>query len=172
MTTSRSESVDGLRFRQSAGVDHAQLAALRWDMRMEDGDEPALVSRDVFEAECRTFFAQSGRMHVHWLAERDGEILSTISVHMVDMLPRPCKLDDRFGCITNNYTRPEWRGRGIATQLLRHVTAWAAAEDLELLIVWPSALAVPFYTRSGFACENEVMELRLREYVPIAGVQR
>jgi GNAT superfamily N-acetyltransferase len=167
MTTSRFSSVGGLSFRQAAEGDHEQLAELRWDMRMEGDEEPAVVTRDDFDERCRAFFAESAGMHIHWVAARGGVIVSTISVHLVAMLPRPCKLVDRFGCITNNYTRPAWRGGGIASELLRHVMQWAAAEDLELLIVWPSEAAIPFYTRSGFAWENEVMELRLREYIPI-----
>lgn len=36
--------------------------------------------------------------------------------------------------------------------------------DLELLIVYPSEHAIPFYERVGFKSENDVMELNLREY--------
>jgi GNAT superfamily N-acetyltransferase len=99
-------------------------------------------------------------------------VVGTLSVHRVLMIPRPCRFDDSFG-ITNNYVLPEVRGRGIAGGLVAHVAAAAAAaEGLELLIVWPSEPAIPLYSRAGFRWENEVMELRLRDYVPISAPRR
>lgn len=37
-------------------------------------------------------------------------------------------------------------------------------QDPELLIVWPGEEAVSFYERAGFQVDNEIMELRFREY--------
>lgn len=47
---------------------------------------------------------------------------------------------------------------------MKRLTDWAKDEDLELLIVYPSDKAVTFYQRAGFYSENDVMELRLREF--------
>jgi hypothetical protein len=47
---------------------------------------------------------------------------------------------------------------------MTRVKRWARDEDLELLIVYPSEEAVTFYERMGFCADNDVMELRLREY--------
>jgi ribosomal protein S18 acetylase RimI-like enzyme len=85
-------------------------------------------------------------------------------VHKIEMVPRPCKVRDRFGYITNNYTRPAYRNKGVGSELMKRVIERARAEDLELLIVYPSDRAVPFYERAGFDAENEVMELRLRQF--------
>ncbi len=49
-------------------------------------------------------------------------------------------------------------------RLLSKVIEWAKAEDLELLIVYPSERAISFYERAGFTAENDVMELTLRDY--------
>ena len=148
--------------------DCAELAAMRWDMRIE-GEETPAMDRASFVGECSAYYQRTmeGALQSHWVASVDGRIIGTISLHLVEMLPRPCRIEDRFGCITNNYVRPEYRGQGIAAALLRHVIEAAAADELELLVVWPSEPAVPFYARSGFQWENEVMELRLRDYAPI-----
>ena len=79
-------------------------------------------------------------------------------------MPRPCKIQDQFGYITNNYTKPAYRNKGIGSELMRSVKRWARDEDLELLIVYPSEEAVKFYERTGFCADNDVMELKLREY--------
>jgi hypothetical protein len=47
---------------------------------------------------------------------------------------------------------------------MKTVVNWAQEEDLELLIVYPSERAEGFYRRAGFYMENEVMELRLRDF--------
>jgi ribosomal protein S18 acetylase RimI-like enzyme len=159
---------DATSFRRAAARDLSRLAELRWDMRLEGGEPPG-EGREAFVRACAAYYERSlaGGLQTHWVAEREGRIVATISLHEVEMLPRPGRLDDRFGCITNNYTEPAARSREIASGLLRHVMDHLAAADLELLIVWPSEQAVPFYERLGFQWENEVMELRLRDYAPI-----
>ncbi|MDX1613491.1 MAG: hypothetical protein R3300_04220 [Candidatus Promineifilaceae bacterium] len=41
---------------------------------------------------------------------------------------------------------------------------WARQQEFKLLIVYPSARAVPFYQREGFKGQPEVLELKLRDY--------
>jgi GNAT superfamily N-acetyltransferase len=146
--------------------DFEQLAGLRWDFRLEDDGEHASMSKPEFVEKCIEFLKRGSASgyHAYWIAEDAGEIVAQIFVHKIDMVPRPCKLEDRFGYITNNYTKPQYRNRGIGSELLKRVVGWSREEDLELLIVYPSELAVPFYQRSGFTMENEVMELRLRDF--------
>jgi GNAT superfamily N-acetyltransferase len=155
-------------FRKAGPDDIPRLAELRWEMTTE-GEQTPDAGREAFVRACAAYYERTlaGGLQTHWVAERDGRIVATISLHDVEMLPRPGRVEDRFGCITNNYTEPGARGRGIASGLLRHVVDHAAGLDLELLIVWPSERAVPFYERLGFEWENEVMELRLRDYAPI-----
>lgn len=146
--------------------DLPQLAELRWEFRMEDGTEQPLVSREQFIQICTHFLQESlaTGYHTYWVAEQDGQIISHIFVHRIDLVPRPCKLRDQFGYITNTYTRPAYRNQGIGSLLLHHVKQWATEQDFELLIVYPSEQAIPYYERAGFCTENEVMELKLREY--------
>jgi hypothetical protein len=49
---------------------------------------------------------------------------------------------------------------------MKQVTAWAKAEDLEFLIIWPGEERIRFYERAGFAFEAEpVMEYLIRPAV-------
>lgn len=152
-------------FRKAGPADVSRLADLRWTMTTEDEAPPA-GGRETFVRACTDYYRRTlaGGLQAHWVAEHEGRIVSTISVHEIEMLPRPGRIEDRFACIINNYTEPAARGRSIASGLLRHVINRSAEADLELLIVWPSERAVPFYERLGFRWENEVMELRLRAY--------
>ncbi len=155
-----------MEFRIATRKDFGQLANLRWDFRMETGDEKAAMSREDFVEKCVKFFEERAENdhYVYWIAEEEGEIIAQVFVHIIDMVPRPCKILDRFGYITNDYTKPEYRNCGIGSKLLKKVTEWAKREDLELLIVYPSERATSLYKRAGFKSDNEVLELTLREY--------
>lgn len=133
---------------------------------MEGRDELPAVSKEEFMIACGDFLKRGldNGGSACWVAEDSGEIIAHIFVQKVDMVPRPCKIHDQFGFITNNYTKPLHRNQGIGGQLMQKVRQWAKEQDLELLIVWPSEEAVTFYERAGFTMDNEVMELRLREY--------
>lgn len=160
-------------YRRARADDSARLAAMRLAMRVEGGEAPG-PDQAGFLDRCSEYYrcTINDPVETHWVAAIGERIVGTVSLHRVRMIPRPCRFDDSFGCITNNYVLPELRGRGIAGGLLAQVAAAAAAEELELLIVWPSERAVPFYARAGFLWENEVMELRLRDHVPISAPPR
>jgi GNAT superfamily N-acetyltransferase len=150
--------------RQAVAEDVDRLADLRWAFRAEDGEEPA-VSEDGFRVAYRMFFSESReRGRVHFVAEIDEAIVSTLVIQKVAMVPRPKRIRDEWGYVTDNYTLPELRGRGIGKAVLAYAIAWAREQDLELLIVWPSDDAVRHYERAGFRPDNDVMELVLREY--------
>jgi GNAT superfamily N-acetyltransferase len=92
----------------------------------------------------------SGRWTV-WLAEAESEIVSHVYVGLLEKIPRPTREHRWIGYVTNVYTRPEQRGKGVGAALLERVTSWAAENDVELLVVWPSDESVGFYERAGFA---------------------
>lgn len=155
-----------MEYRLSTEADLLQLAHLRWDFRAEGGDEQPAVSKDHFLDACVAFLREGLEQgsRAYWIAAENGEIVSHIFVLTVELVPRPCKISDRFGCVTNTYTKPSHRNRGIGSRLMEQVKQWAAEQDMELLIVWPSEEATRNYERAGFRSENEIMELRLREY--------
>jgi GNAT superfamily N-acetyltransferase len=68
--------------------------------------------------------------------------------------------------VTNVYTRPAYRGRGIGSELMAHVIEWAKAQDIECLLVGPSDASVHFYERAGFRWNEDLMEYTVRPYVP------
>ena len=53
------------------------------------------------------------------------------------------------------------RNAGVGSQLLAAITSWAIGESLELLVVWPSDKAYPFYERAGFRRYPDPVVLRL-----------
>lgn len=137
---------------------------MRWDFRQESGEEIAVVEKAEFIEKCLEFLRNETNTYVYWIAENNSEIVSHIFVNRIKLVPRPCRIKDSFAYLTNTYTKPEFRGKGIGAELLQNVINWAKAEDFELLLVYPSEGSINFYRRLGFENDSEVLKLVLREY--------
>ena len=92
--------------------------------------------------------------------------MSHIFVRRVTKVPKPNRLHDEIGYVTNVYTRPAYRGQGIGSVLLERMVQWAKDRELDVLFVWPSEQATPFYERAGFSADNEILEYQTRRETP------
>lgn len=130
---------------------------------MEEDGEPAGVERERFLAHCEGFLREAlrGGRWAFFVTEIDGEVVANAFVQVVPKVPRPGRFDDALGYLTNVYVRAAHRNRGLGTELLSQVMAWARARDLEILVVWPSQRSRSLYARAGFA-PGEVQEVVLR----------
>ncbi len=152
-------------YRLAVESDLPTLAGMRWDFRTELHGAPEGAVRADFVPACADFLREalaSGRWAI-WIAEEEGHILSHVYIQRVRKVPRPGKLFAEFGYITNVYTLPDYRSRGIGATLLAHVKEWGRREKLEMFILWPSRRAVPFYYRAGFRPSPEALECPLWE---------
>jgi GNAT superfamily N-acetyltransferase len=143
--------------------DIEQLVEMRQDFTFEDFDPSAAAIRPRYEADCRAFLSDaitSGKWHI-WIAEVGERIASHAFVALIDKVPRPIRENARIAYLTNVYTRPDFRGRGIGAQIIRRAQAAAREADVELIIVWPSDESVDFYKREGFEEPDEPLVQRL-----------
>jgi GNAT superfamily N-acetyltransferase len=140
-----------------------QIADLRWRLHVDD--EP-IEDRGTYER----FIADFVDVHeaewksnevTHWVAVNGARIVAVMSVAIVRKIPRPGNLHGRWGYLANSYALPEVRNAGVGSQLLAAITSWAIGESLELLVVWPSDKAYPFYERAGFRRYPDPVVLRL-----------
>jgi GNAT superfamily N-acetyltransferase len=148
--------------RQYTIDDVPQLIRMRFDFTAESKEiDPNLY--EPFYVECKSFFEEiidSGRWKI-WVAEVDGEIVSHIFVEIIDTVPRPGRKKSPFGYMTNVYTVPGFRSRGIGGMIIEEINAWAKENGLTFLMVWPSEQSVDFYGRHGFKRAEEAMENHL-----------
>jgi GNAT superfamily N-acetyltransferase len=164
----RREKSKYMEYRLAVPEDLPVLAELRWENRQvkESGLELKPVSKAEFIQVCQRFLLEafsSGRWYI-WVAAEGNELVSHIYVQMIEKVPRPSSFQPCFGYITNVYTQPNWRGKGVGANLMESVIAWAKEEGFEMLVLWPSQESIDFYQRAGFNNQTEVMELHLREY--------
>lgn len=148
--------------RLATEADTGELARLRWDF---SPDEVAASGQSFaeFEAAFRAFWlnALASGNWAAWVAEESGRLVATLWVQVIHKVPRPGRFagHNRYGYVTNVYTEPEFRGRGIGSQLLARTIAWAGSEELEFLVLWPSEESVSFYERAGFGRSPDALEL-------------
>lgn len=151
-----------MNIRQIHANDIGQLIRLRFDFTAEFKEvDPDLM--ESFREKCSTFFEEmlEGNRWVGWVAEVDKRIVSHVFVQIIDTIPRPGRKKSPFGYVTNVYTIPEYRSRGIGSLVMKEVHRWAREKGLTFLVVWPSELSVEFYERHGFHRAEEVMEHHL-----------
>lgn len=148
-------------FRLAESRDIQQLVKMRWDFTYEHATGPIEAEYSNFEQECRQFLTHAlskGQWYI-WVAEADGAVVSHIYIELVHKVPRPGRATFPFAYMTNVYTLPEYRSRGIGGQLLRCIEEWAKKRHLEFIMVWPSEEAIPFYARNGYKHCTEPMAL-------------
>ncbi len=155
-----------MQYRLANEADLLQLAAMRWAFQTEDDVETPVVEKAEFLEKCVEYLRKSleAKDWAFWIAEQNGEIIAQIFVKTIVSVPRPARLENAWGYVTNVYTKPQFRGKGIGAELLQQVKLWAIEQNFEILIVSPSEDSVSFYKREGFAAETDFYQLRLREY--------
>lgn len=155
-----------MNYRLATEKDFPQLAEMRWDFQTEDETETPTLEKNEFLEKCLEYLHATFKTGdwTFFIAEENGEIVSHAFVKKIAALPRPARIENSWGYLTNVYTKPGFRGRGIGAKLLRRVKDWSIEKDFELLIVSPSEDSGDFYTRAGFRAETDFYQLRLREF--------
>lgn len=142
--------------------DATELAELRWAFQLEEPTETASVSKEAFIKECSEFVKtslESGTWKC-WVAKENSEIVSHIFLQKVALVPKPQNLNDKyFGYVTNTYTKPEFRNKGIGKELIDELIKYSKSQNFDTLIVWPSEKSIEWYKRAGFSQSNEIFEL-------------
>ncbi|MFS0864737.1 GNAT family N-acetyltransferase [Fredinandcohnia sp. 179-A 10B2 NHS] len=140
--------------------DVKQLTQMRWDFTVEFDEEKGKASFDEFENKLQTFLenALSGDQWFVWVAEEEHRIVSHIFIELIQKVPRPGRTTYPFAYMTNVYTIPEYRNKGVGGKLLASVNNWIKENNYEFVMVWPSDEAVDFYKKNGYVHSTEPME--------------
>lgn len=149
-----------MKIRLAEPYDIDSLVRMRWDFTYEHNPNIEASYAD-FQEECSAFLhtAMSNGKWFIWVVEVDDRIVSHIYIELIDKVPRPGRITHPFAYMTNVYTIPDYRSKGIGGQLLKCIEEWGRGKQHEFIIVWPSEDAVPFYARNGYKHCNEPMEL-------------
>ena len=154
---------DTIIFRLATEHDLPALADLRWRLQTDDRPVSDRANYDRFVQEFVHLGTSEPRTNelFHWVATAEGHIVGAMSVILVRKVPSPRELNGRWGYLTNCYVLPDLRNQGVGESLLARIKSWATELELELLVVWPSDRAYPFYGRAGYLRRPDPLVLEI-----------
>lgn len=148
-----------MEYRMAEEKDTLRLSEMRWDFKYGESEaDPGL--KEDFIIEFSDFLRKGLPAGWYcWVAADNGTIISNMFIKRIEKLPELDGAISYLGYVTNVYTVPAYRNKGIGAKLMERAKEWCAGQGFELLIVWPSDESIPFYERAGFKGENEILEL-------------
>jgi GNAT superfamily N-acetyltransferase len=148
-----------IRVRLTGPADIPAIAALR-------AQWTGAVSDRVFEQHVAAWIAAEGDRRLIWIASLGDEPAGLASLLEYHRMPRPDRLDSRWGYVGNMFVREDLRNRGIGAALLAAIIGESDARGYTRLVLSPTERAVSFYRRAGFvdadaAAGNDRMMVRV-----------
>jgi GNAT superfamily N-acetyltransferase len=147
-----------IRVRLTGPADIPTIAALRaqWTGAVADRE---------FERHVAAWIAAEGDRRLIWIASLGDEPAGLASLLEYHRMPRPDRLDSRWGYVGNMFVREDLRNRGIGAALLGAIIGESDARGYTRLVLSPTERAASFYRRAGFvdadaAAGNDRMMVR------------
>jgi ribosomal protein S18 acetylase RimI-like enzyme len=95
-----------------------------------------------------------------WIAEKNGEIIASSGLIFIQKPPSPNNLSGKEAYIMNLYTAPEWRGRGIATSIMRKIFEFIEENEIDKASLHATDIGQSIYDKLGFQYSNNEMILQ------------
>lgn len=140
--------------------DIADLCRIRKQQLIDEGIEP---SSDIDEELQHYFSVKLGdKSLTEWLLiDDDDEIVATAAIVFMEFPPTYTNRSGIKGYVTNMYTAPGYRERGIATAMLHKLMAEARKRSVHKIWLVASKLGKPVYEKFGFVQSGDLLELDL-----------
>lgn len=98
---------------------------------------------------------------VSWLALDGDMVIATSGMSFVEKPPYYGNVTGKIGLLSSMYTKPEYRRKGIAKQLLEKVVEEARRYGCGAVWITASDMGVLLYTDFGFEKNGKFMQYRL-----------
>lgn len=144
------------KYRKADLNDVHQLMELRKKQLIAEGIEANIdIDKELYDFFNRKLGDNSLRQ---WLVEDDGIIIACGAVIIYELPPSYTNQNGKKGYITNMYTEENYRGKGIATTLLKKLVEEAANSGVSKLWLGASEMGRPVYKKFGFEETDEWLE--------------
>jgi ribosomal protein S18 acetylase RimI-like enzyme len=148
-----------LKYRKANIDDISELIDLRKKQLVDEGIDPNI---DI-DTELYIFFKNKlndGSL-IQWLVEENKEIIACGAIIFYEFPPTYTNKSGRKAYITNMYTKQNYRGRGIATNLLTKLVDEAKTLGISKIWLGASQMGRPVYKKFGFKETDEWLELNI-----------
>ena len=154
---------EGSTVRRATREDATTLAKLRFELFVELGKATTDREPEFVEA-CRATYAKlfDGKRVLAWIAEdRRGGAVAALTLLLFPRLPTPAHPGAEEGYVVGVFTRPRWRGRGIALALTSAAIDEARRRGLARIRLHATEQGRRVYESRGFRLRGDEMELAL-----------
>ncbi|MED3560996.1 GNAT family N-acetyltransferase [Bacillus xiapuensis] len=146
-----------MKYRKANLDDLYKLIDLRKKQLVDEGIEPNI---DI-DTELNDFFINklSDGSLIQWLVEDNEEIIACGAVIFYEFPPTYTNKSGKKAYITNMYTKENYRGQGIATNLLTKLVDETKNAGITKIWLGASKLGRPVYKKFGFKETDEWLDL-------------
>ena len=96
------------------------------------------------------FMEHLGRDFMAYIAEENGEIVSSVFLVMIEKPANPNFMTGKIGNVLNVFTKPEYRRQGLANRLLKTMIEEAKSKRISYLELMATEQGYPLYKKLGF----------------------
>lgn len=143
---------------RKATIDDLNITVkLRKQQLIDEGSNPIIdIDHDL-----ETFFTNviTDESLYQLLAVENEEVIATGAIIYYPFPPSYINQSGERAYVTNIYTHPNFRGRGIAQQIISLLIKDAEARDIKKIFLAASPLGKPVYKKLGFEEAPEWMEI-------------
>jgi GNAT superfamily N-acetyltransferase len=155
-----------INYRKAETDDIPELVQLRLDFLNDPSKKPvSAAANEILRVTNNEYIASSlldGSL-VIFVAEDygKGKIVGTSGIMFERRFPNPGSLDGRKAHIANMYTLPEYRGKGIATALMKLQLEEAKIRGVNYISLSATEMGRKVYEKIGFETDEEEMKIKL-----------
>ena len=148
-----------MKFRRATLEDIELLIDLRKKQLIDEGIQ---ITQNI-DYELDGFFRNflGNNTMVEWLVESDSIVIASAAAIFYNFPPTYTNISGKKAYITNMYTSPEYRGKGIATSLLNRLVKDIQQAGIEKIWLGASKLGRPVYKKFGFKETDEWLEMTI-----------
>ena len=148
-----------MNYRLSIKEDIPLLIELRKRQLIDEGQNPDVNMDQELVKFFNNHFADNTL--VEWVAEEDGKIVGTAAILFFEFPPAFTNPSGIKGYITNMFTVPEYRGQGLASELLKKVLDEARSRSVKNILLVASDMGKPVYKKVGFEEAGDWMKMNI-----------
>jgi GNAT superfamily N-acetyltransferase len=138
------------------------LVELRLEFLYELGtikDEEEKINMEVMTYDY--FRSKIDNGFLFWVALDDNKIIGISGLIFIERPPISIDLSGREGYILNMYTIPEYRGKSIATAMIKEIIAYLKKLNIKKVRLNATEAGRSIYAKLGFKSEDSEMEMTL-----------
>ncbi len=98
-----------------------------------------------------------------WVAENNGMIIASSGLVFFQKPPSPNNPSGKEAYIMNMYTVPEWRGKGVATEIMREIFKFIKEKKVIKISLHATEIGKGVYAKLGFKDKHSESEMILQE---------